>query len=582
MAKQLLTLVFVVGAICAVAAQGQISFEAYSDARKVVLRSYFQVSFSIKNGDARRFSPPPFTNFTVVSGPNRTAKTMIADGVRSSETIYTYSLQPKRIGTFTIGQATIEANGQRLHTNPITVEVVQGASGTDSNSSEEEVYIKAEPTVIEAWVGQQIGLDYRLYTSIQIDNYNVLSESEYQGFYAQDVRQHDSRLVREVINGKQYVTKVLKRVALFPQQAGELTIDPLNVQLGVVVEDNSRRNSFFFNKQIKRIPAVTEPVTIKVNPLPQNAPVSFAGAVGQFDMSTAIDQAAITTDDALSIKMLITGDGDLKRVQIPEIEFPDAFEVYDPKIIDENSSERLGTITGRKMIEYLAVPTEPGNYEINPSFSYFDPDSAKYVVLQNPQPYRITVRQGSNRSKLPVINDETAAGDRDIHFINAKPGLTKKGRSFFGSTVFWILTAFPFLMLLGVFLIKRTQNRLQNIDPMLMKSKKARKVALQRLSTAEQHLKADNSRAFYDEISKALLGYVCDKLHIPLSELTKDNVRARLESLSVPADLVDRFMKIIQTSEMALFAGMDNASAMKETYDESVSTLSDIEVFLKG
>ncbi len=580
MVRKILTLVLIAGTICTAVAQGQVTFEAYADAKQVLLRSYFQVSFSIKNGDAGRFSPPPFTDFTVVSGPNRTAKTMIANGQRSSETIYTYSLQPKRVGKFTIGSATIESGGQTLRTNPITVEVVQGTAA-DPDKGDEEVYIKAEPTVTEAWIGQQIGLDYRLYTAIQIDNYNVLSESEYQGFYAQDVRQHDSRLIREVIHGRQYATKVLKRVALFPQQAGELTIDPLNVQLGVVVEDNSRRNSFFFNKQIKRIPAVTDPVTIRVNPLPPDAPASFAGAVGKFSMTSRIEQPIITTDDALSIKMLITGTGDLKRVQIPEINFPETFEVYDPKVIDESNSEQMGVITGRKVIEYLAVPKEPGNYKIDPTFSYFDPDSAKYVVLHNAEPFNVTVRQGSKRSKLPTLNTEKTVAERDIHFINTQPGLKRKGRVFFGSTVFWILAVLPFLALVGVFVGKRAQDKLQNIDPMLAKSRKARKIALQRLATAEGHLQANDSRAFYDEISKALLGYVCDKLHIPLSELTKDNVKSKLESLSVPTEQIERFMTIIQTSEMALFAGMDNASAMKETYEHAVSTLSDIEVFLK-
>ncbi|GJM33097.1 MAG: hypothetical protein DHS20C18_20980 [Saprospiraceae bacterium] len=580
MVKRLLTLILFIGFAYAATAQTDLSFEAYSDAKQVVLRSYFQVNFSLKNGPAQGFTPPSFSDFTVISGPSRTASTMISNGQATSETRYTYSLQPRRVGKFTIGAATIKSGGKTLRSNPVEIEVVKGNSAAVSSDAE-EVYIKAEPTVTEAWVGQQIGLDYRLYTAIQIDNYNILQESEYQGFYAQDVRQHDSRWLKEVINGNQYATKVLKRVALFPQQAGVLTVNPLNVQLGVVVGDDNRRNSFFFNKQIKRIPAVTEPVQIKVNPLPPDAPASFTGAVGQFNMQVGVGQNTITTDDALSLRMVISGNGDIKRVQVPKIDFPETFEVYDPKVVEESSSELNWQINGRKVIEYLAVPKEPGTFQIRPTLTYFDPDSAKYVVLQSQQPFSITVRQGSNRSKLPKVEGEEQVADKDIRFIKTDPGLKRPPFSFFGSTIFWILAGFPFLTLAGVLIIRRTQNKLLNIDPALTKSKKARKVAQQRLSTAENHLQANDSRAFYDEISKALLGYVCDKLHIPLSELTKDNVRIKLQSLSVPSDQIDRFMHIIQTSEMALFAGMDNASAMAETYEQSVSTLSDIEVFLK-
>lgn len=547
-------------------------FEAYADAKQVLLKSYFDITFTIYNADGKNFRPPPFSQFTVISGPSRSVSTTIVNGQMSKEIGITYTLQPKRTGNFNIGKAQITVGKKVLSTKALTIKVLEG---NQANDNQEEVYIKALPSTTEVWVGQQIILDYKLFTSVQIETHNVISESDYQGFYAQDIRRYDSRVVREVIDGAQYATKVFKRLALFPQQTGSLEIAPLNVQLGAVVDGNNQRRSFFFSRQIRRIPASTAPITIKVKSLPPNAPSSFTGAVGNFEVSTSISRNTVTTDDALSILINIRGNGDIKRIQAPELVFSDAFEVYDPKVLKENSFENIGELYGEKQIEYLLVPKTAGQYQLTPEFSYFDPDSAKYVVF-NANTFDITVGQGTqqNTVQAPLVEQERI---KDIDYIKSKPGLRRADSYFFGTSLFWVFSLLPFVLLGGAFTYKQLKAKNELIDPAIIRKRRARKAAQKRLETAQIHLKATESRAFYDEISKAMLGYVCDKLQIPRSELTKDNVRERLQALEVAESEIERFMKTIKTSEMALFAGMDNTAAMQETYDETLDLLATVE-----
>lgn len=556
------------------AQQKEVSFVAYADAKQVTLNSYFDLNFTVKNGNGSNFKPPRFSNFKVVGGPSKSSQTSIVNGSYSSEYSYIYSLQPIKLGKFKIGSATINVNGKTYRTMPVQIEVVKTKEGGIDDSK--KYYIKAEPSTTEAWVGQQIMLDYKLYTTINIDSYNVIEESDYPGFYTQEVRRHDPRLIREVIDGVQYATKVLKRVALFPQQAGALTVEPLNIQLGVVTDNSRNRGSSIFGRKTERVPVLTDKLTINVRPLPANPPLFFTGAVGNFKVNTSINRKTFTTDDAISIKMTITGNGDIKRVQAPDLSLSDDFELYDPKVLDENTYELNGVLTGKKIFEYLIVPKKTGQYQIRPEFTYFSPDSNRYITY-NENIFQFAVRQGSQSGNAPIIEKEREKPQEDIRYIDLATNVQVHKNTFFGSMTFWILSLFPFLIFSGALVFKLLQNRQNALDPALLKRRRAQKVAKKRLATAENYLKTNNSKAFYDEISKGMLGYVCDKLQIPLSELTKDNVREKLTALKVEQNAIEQFMKVIQNCEIALFSGRDNAEAMNETYQNAVVVLSGIE-----
>ncbi|MFK7932641.1 MAG: BatD family protein [Saprospiraceae bacterium] len=561
---------------CTTIVVAQVRFVADANAKTTVLNSYFDVTFTLENANGNSFSPPPFKNFQVVAGPSRSSQTTIVNGKATQKLSYSYTLQPKKVGTFSIGAASIVAKGKKLTTKNLSVKVVEGKKTADGAPVEDEYFVRTELSVTDAYIGQQVIVDFKLYTAVNIDSYNVLSEPEYAGFYAQDIKRYNSTVQKEVIDGVQYTTKILKRVALFPQQAGQLIIEPVRIQLGLLVGDPRQRRSFFSSSRVRRVPVNTEEVRINVRSLPSDAPPYFTGAVGQYDVGMSVDQNNISTDDVVTVRLVVNGNGDTKRISPPPFNLPvDSFEIYEPRTLEENTAEKQSELNGQKIFEYLILPKYPGNFKLQPSFTYFDTDSLRYITL-NSNPYPINVKQGTRKKNTaPIIdNSERTA---DIRFIKLETTLEREATSFFGSKPFWILTFLPFLVLGGAAVYRQMQEKENSVDAVTRKRLQAQKLAQKRLKTAEVHLKSNDSRAFYDEISRALFGYVCDKLDIPLAELSKNNVRSKLEGLDVNPNYIEDVMKIIKTCETALFAGMDNSAAMQETYGKTLGTVTNIE-----
>ena len=550
----------------------QAVFVAYADAKQVLLNRYFEVTFTLKNADGRQFQPPSFNDFIIISGPSRSARTSVINGNVSKEISFIYTLQPKRTGKFNIGSAMISANNKTLRTRPFAIEVIEPKEG--ETGTQDQFFIRAELSTNEAYVGQQVKLDYKLYYQVDIQNFNISKESDYTGFYAEDIQRPDGRRRQEIIDGQQYVTKVLKSVALYPQQTGTLTIDPAVVQLGVVSNSDRRPRNFFFGNEVKRVPTTTEAVKLVVKSIPPNAPPSFSGAVGRYSVTTEISRTTLTTDDALTLRMLIRGSGDIKRVQTPELEAPESFESLDPNVVEEYVGEQNSYRDGQKLIEYTYLPREAGRFSLQPKFTYFDPDSSKYLTLVGAY-YDLTVRQGT-ATKSAIAPSDNEEMDQ-LNFIQLDTRLRRKRTFFIGSIGYWLAMLFPVLGLIGAVFYKNKLQALANIDPALLKSQKANKVALARLDTAKAFLDQNNSRSFYDEVSKAMMGYVSDKLKLPKSEMTKTNMRQRLEQLQVEEEKVEQFVQIVKNCEMALFAGMDNSEAMQSSYDNALSVLAAIE-----
>jgi len=554
------------------------SFYASTNAREAVVGSYFDVIFTFENIKGGDFNAPAFKkDFVQVGGPSRSSSTTMINGDVTHTQKIIYRLKPRRVGTFTIAPATLAINGKELKTEPLTIRVVEGSA--DAGEAP-ELFIRAEPSTTVAYVGQQVLLDYKLYTTVNVERSSILEESEYQGFYVQEIRRYDSGGMQEVIDGVQYVVKTIRRVSLFPQQTGTLTVTPFSLQLGVPADGSNSRPGFFFSRELRQVPTSTEPVDIKVMPLPENAPPSFTGAVGKYQQIVSLNRRTLTTDDALTMKVQIVGDGDIKRVQQPQFELPESFVVYDPKVLEEVTYEANGATLGRKVFEYLIVPEEKGTFQFEPAFTYFDPDSARYVTIRE-QSYEIVVRPGSQSGTDNSALDNMAGIDSDIGYLKLDTHLYRPAPPFYETAIFWGMLCLPFLMLGGFWAYQRWKSRQANVDPALMKSKKARREAARRLSTAEKHLKENNSRAFYDEISKAFLGYVCDRLHIPRSSLTKEGLRQKLQELELSSSLVEDVMDIIQTSEVALFAGQGHHEAMQTIYEKSLQALSEMEASIK-
>ncbi len=571
--KWLIPLLFFIYPIFLLAQQPE--FEAYTDARQVVLNSYLEVSFTLKNANGTDFSPPDFKDFSILAGPSTSSRMQSINGVVSKEMSYIYTLQPVRAGKFTIGSASIKVGSRVLKTNPLQIEVIKGSQAAQNGkTTDEPVFIRMVMNKETAYPGEQILLEYKLYTSVSIEGFDMMDEPEYKGFYAMELKRYDSRTQREILNGKEYTTRVLRSIALFPQQTGTLTISPATIKLAV--SDDNSSGGFFFNRSVRPLAVTTNELSLVVKPLPDAAPETFTGAVGRYEFQAGIDRNQATTDDAITLLMTIRGNGDMKRVKAPVLTANDTFEIYPPKLVDEQTLENQGELQGMQQYEYLLVPKLPGEFVLEPSFTFFDSDSKEYKTLTQ-GPYELTVQQGSNRSSSPDEGTKSSTSESDIRFIKLNTELKQNLFRFTGSLLFWGLAITPALLFLGLFLYKRKLDADKEADPFLLKMRSANKEARKRLAAAQEYMKSGQSRQFYDEISKASLGYVCSKLNIPLSELTKDNVLEKLQSLKVSDALTNNFMELIHRCEMAIFAGMDNAGCMEDTYQKAIDAISGIE-----
>jgi hypothetical protein len=306
----------------------------------------------------------------------------------------------------------------------------------------------------------------------------------------------------EVVGGLRYNTRILRSIALYPQKIGKLSIDPATLQVAVVDGGSpDPLTGLTFGAEIRRVPLRTDGITLTVKPLPPNPPTSFSGGVGIFNMSSVINRTDVTTDDALTLRLTLTGDGDMKRVQAPNLNLGDAFEIYNPRTIDEEASETGGLRVSRKTIEYLIMPKKKGRFTIQPEFSFFNSESKQYETLKD-YSYQINVRQGSAKSATSRDGLEGGSGLRPLKSIV----YLRKGQApLFNNPLFWILALAPFLVwgsILGYQYLRALGKEQRDIVRL---QKSARKIALGHLNQAEKHLKANNSREFYDAVSKAIL-----------------------------------------------------------------------------
>ncbi|MCF8248114.1 MAG: BatD family protein [Saprospiraceae bacterium] len=552
--------------------QNEITFEAETDARQVVVNGYFEVTFKLKNANGTQFAPPSFKDFVVVAGPNTISSMNIVNGNVSREMGFGYTLQPTKVGKFTIGSASVKANSKLIRSEPVEVEVVKGIT-KPGVASDQQFFVRVEPNKKQAYVGEQVLMDFKLYTKVGIDGYNIPEDPNYDGFYALELRRFSSNTVQEELNGQQYATKILRRIALFPQKTGKLTVDPFRIQLAVVDEDS--RTGFFFSRSVKPVFYTTDAVTINVAALPDAAPDGFSGAVGTYELQAGIDRKTATTDDAITLTLVLTGNGDAKRVQPPHLILSDSFEVYPPKVVGDKSDEVRGEIISEKRIEYLILPKLPGQYSIKPKVSYFSTEKNGYAEFSI-GPFPLEVKMGSGRQRRTPESSVDSELD-DILPIKSSANFTKSSSQYVDSGLFYLLSAIPLLAFCFLLFYRKKQRELAAIDPNIKKAKSAGREAQKRLATAQQQLLIGNSRTFYDEVSKAYLGYVCDKTGLPLSQFSKENVRETLSSLKIAPDTVVDFVKVIQTCEVALFAGMDNQTSMQTTYENAIGIITKIE-----
>ena len=584
----------------------KVSFTA-SAPDAVVVGDQFRLSYTVTTQKVKDFRAPSIKGFDVLMGPSRSqqSNTQIVNGnVTSTSSItFTYILMANNAGEYTIPGASIIADGDQMVSNSVRIKVLpqdQGSSNSSSSSSthsssgtgvsNQDLFITASASKTNVYEQEAFVLTYKIYTresNLQLNNAKL---PDFKGFHSQEIEMTtNARWTPEHYQGRNYYTTVYRQFVLFPQQSGKLYIDPAQFQMtvGKPVQSDDPFDAFFNGGsnviEIKK--SISTPkIAINVNPLPAGKPADFSGGVGEFNISSSINNKELKTNDAITIKLVISGTGNLKLISNPEIKFPDDFEVYDPKVDNQVRLTREG-LTGNKVIEYLAIPRHAGTYKIpGVSFSYFDIRSKSYKTLKTEE-YVINVEKGVGNADQVIANftnkEDLKVLGEDIRYIKQNEvTLQPKGSFFYGSMTYWLFYIIPALAFIIFFIIYRKQAA-ENANVAKMRTKKANKVATKRMKLAGKLLSENKKDAFYDEVLKALWGYISDKLNIPVSRLSKDNIEEKLRNHGVNEELVKEFLNALNDCEFARFAPGDENQAMDKVYSSSIEVISKMENSIK-
>lgn len=572
----------------------------------VVVGDQFRLTYVITTQNVRDFQVPSIKGLDVLYGPTRSqqSSTQIANGsVSSTSSItFTYTLKANAVGDYSIGGASIVADGNQMVSNSVKVKVLpqdkaanggqadNSSSSSGTSVSNQDLFITATASKTNVYEQEAFVLTYKIYTRESNLNLNNAKLPDFKGFHSQEIeRQADARWVPEHYNGRNYSTTIYRQFVLFPQQSGKLFIDPAQFQMSVgkAVQSDDPFDAFFNGGsnvvEIKKSIA-TPKIAINVSPLPTNKPAGFSGGVGEFNISSSINSKEVKTNDAITIKLVISGTGNLKLISNPEIKFPDDFEVYDPKVDNQVKLTREG-LSGNKVIEYLAIPRHAGTYKIpGASFSYFDIRSKSYKTLKT-EDYAINVEKGVGNADQVIANftnkEDLKVLGEDIRYIKQNDVTFQPIGSFlYGSITYWLFYIIPGIAFIIFFIVYRKQAT-ENANVARMRTKKANKVASRRMKLAGKLLSENKKDAFYDEVLKALWGYISDKLNIPVSRLSKDNIEEKLINHGVNEELIKEFLNALNDCEFARFAPGDENQAMDKVYSTAIEVISKMENSIK-
>lgn len=607
--RKIIFLLFTILAAWQVKAADKVRFVAEA-ADVVVSGDQVRLVFTVNSQDIKDFRAPSIKGFDVLMGPSRSQQSsiQIINGKRTSNssTAFTYILLAGSPGTYTIPAASVEVNGEKVFSNAISIKVLpqdqtSGNSGNNgggsvsssrsqaagSRISANDLFITATASKTTVHEQEAILLTYKVYTVVNLRQlYGKMPDLK--GFHTQEVELPQQKtFTLEHYKGRNYNTTVWSQYVLFPQQTGKLEIPSITFD-GVVAQQTVSDDPFdaFFNGggyvEVKK--KITTPkVVINVQPLPAK-PAGFSGAVGEFKLASSINATDVKTNDAVTIKLTLSGTGNMKLIGTPEVKFPQDFEIYDPKVTDDYKLTNSG-LTGTKTFEYLAIPRHAGNFTIPAvEFTYFDLKSNSYKTLKT-EAYNLKVAKGQGNADQ-VISDFTNKESvkmlgKDIRFIKlGDSSLRPKGDFFFGTVGYYLCYLIP-LLLFVVFAVIYRQKALENANVAKVKTKKANKVATRRMKLAGKLLAENKKNEFYDEVLKALWGYISDKLSIPVSQLSKDNIEAELTNYGVQEALIAEFIGVLNECEYARYAPGNENEAMDKVYSASVEVISKMENSIK-
>lgn len=585
--------------------------------KAVVAGERFRITYRVNTRDAKEFRAPDMKSIQILTGPatSTSSSTTIVNGqVTNSTTItYTFTAVAYDEGDVELDGATIKANGKQVTSNKLSIKVLppdqttqgqsnqgQGsAQGTrpqssgqaSSNVGADDLFMLATVDKTTVYEQEALLLTYKIYKLPSVDLQSINNKMpDLKNFHVQEVelpQQKEFNL--EHYNGRNYQTMVWAQYVLFPQHSGELEIPstPFEGVIAQRVENNSGDIfDMFFNSsryvEVKK-DLTARSIKINVKPLPQGKTGAFYGGVGDFTVSSTISSTDVTANDAVTVRVILSGTGNLKLVKTPEIKFPQDFDIYDPKV-DNKYTIKGGRQTGNKVYEYLVIPRHAGQYTIPAvEFQFFDPKSGSYKTVKTDE-YTLNVAKGQggeSQTSVSYVNKEDLKFvGQDVRFHSTPMKLKSDSSQFFGSYLFWLCLSLPLVILLVLVVLSRKRIA-DNANVAKVRVKKASSVATKRLKVARRLMKENRKDQFYDEMMRALYGYFADKLSISVAELSKENIEAELKRRNVPEEPVRQIIGLLDECEFARYAPGDDTGRMDRLYEQAAGVIGQIENTIK-
>jgi len=560
----------------------------------------FQLVYEI-NKDVSELQIPELNDFQLLGGPSTSSSSSIqiinGKTTRSSKYTYTYYLSALKDGIYTIAPATAKIKKDTYKSNAVKIEVIKGKSSTSQTTPStaspaaksssnvdthagEDLFIRLLVDKKNAYIGEQIIAWIKIYSKINITQIDPnFKAPEFTGFYQQPFEIPPLRaLERENVNGEIYGTGILRKIVLYPQKSGEIIIQPFDIDVAYQKQVKRKSRSIFddfFGPTVQNVPVKLKSKAVKLNikSLPASMPSSFTGAVGNFRMSASINKTQVKTNDAVTLKVNIFGKGNIKLIDEMEFEFPPALETFKPIV----KTKQDNVLEGSQSFEYTIIPRYAGDFKIGPiEFTYFNPSTRSYKILKS-QEFNISVAKGEEDTTTVVISglskEDVKLLSSDIIFIKNKPfNLTPKNKFIFGSTRFYAMYLISLMLFLLIILFRRKRIK-RNANIKLVKNRRANKFARKRLKKASGFMRQNNRKTFYDEVLKAMWGYLSDKLNIPIADLSKDTSREALIRNKINDNLMNKFYDIIDSCEYARYSPGDESSEMQKLYNDAIKTI---------
>ena len=609
--KNILCTLAAVLSFAAAYADGDVTFEINTPLL-VSVGEPFRVEFVLKNGDGdiNTFEAPDFAGLEVLAGPTQSTSRSVqfVNGKRSSQSTFTitYVVMAQNEGNITIGAAHITSDKKQMSTKPTPIEAIketpqqtqtnQAAAAQQGNAlqnqlAQDDILLQLNLSRSSVYKGEPILASLTLYTRVGIAGLEDAKLPSFNGFWSQELPTDNYQPQRQTVNGKVYDSQVIKEYLLYPQQSGNITIEPttLTAVAQIVMQSNRTFDPFFgggneiYNVRRK---LSTGAISLNVKDLPAGAPTSFTGAVGSFTMKCNYPSTEFKANSAATYTVEIAGSGNLTFLQQPKLELPSSFELYNVRSTESIQTSTAGT-RGYRRYEYPFIARAEGEYDITPvEFTYFSPEKESYITLQS-EPLRLNIlpdpTSGSSQPAQIIMGSSKESVRQlgsDIRFIKlGNPALCSATAPLMLSGKYFALIALIVIAFITLYFVLRRCIR-DSRNTVLVKNRRANKVAVQRFRMAERYMHESNRHAFFEEMLRALWGYMGDKLNIPVSSLTKENIREELQRRGCPAEDAQRYTDIISRCDEAQYSPAESIQ-MNDIYKEGVGMISHIESIIK-